>query len=365
MTRNWSAVAEELRLALDAPEMSGPPTERRRARSLPYINLFGRNRVRREHDLCSHLVQDRAISDSDRMAIRCGLLALSYCDLHAAMVQGVKRLHGFGVRKGDRIIVVAESGFQTIALILALGELETCTLVVNARMPDDELTAIRSSNVHHRMIYCAGDSSAAAAHSTVEMVRSEFFLFGPVIVQDVAQPRSARRNRKGPERPTVSFAEDSRCAGLRHRRLLESASYLAGTCALSADDVIYNCAPIANIEGFLATLMALHAGAGVEFVAEPDPEHFVCRLNEGQVSCLIAPPPFLLEVLAHAKVNGHILRHRRLRLISSVREAIDPDLDMAVLDAFGERVRRFDFRKSRRSIARHHIETRSMPGEWP
>lgn len=355
MTSDLLAVAEELPLAFGAPKLGGPPTEPRRGRSLPYVNLFGRNRVRRDHDLCSHLVQDRAISDSDRMAIRCGLLALSYGDLHAATVQGAQRLHSLGVRKGDRIIVVAESGFQAIALILALGELEACTLAVNARMPDSELETIRSYNVHHRMIYCAGDSLAAAVRAKVEMFRSEFFLFGPVVVQDVARPRSVGRNRKELERPTVSFGEDSRCAGLRHRRLLESASYLAGACALSADDVIYNCAPIASIEGFLATLTALHAGAGVELVAEPDPAHFVWRLNEGRVSFLIAPPPFFPEILAYAKVNGHGLRRRRLRLISSVNHAIDPDVETAVLDAFGERVRRFGFRKRRRSIARHDV----------
>ena len=341
LMKDWTAAVEELPLEYGTPELSGPPMESGRTRGLPDISLFGGNRMRRNHDLCSHLVQDQAITDSDCMAVRCGLLSLSYWDLQAAMVQRARRLRGLGVRSGDNVIIVAESGFQAVALILALAELKACILAVSARTPESKLTTIRSSNVHHRMIYCVGDSSAAAEHAKLELFHSEFSLLGPVIVQDVAQTRSAAGKRK--RRPTISFAESDGCTSLGHRGLLESASYLAGACALSANDVIYNYIPIFTIEGFLATLAALHAGAGVELVAEPTPEHFVWTLHEGRLSCLIASPPILLEILAYAKINGHVLRHRRLRLISLVGQAIDPVLEMGVLDVLGNRIRRFGF----------------------
>ena len=338
MTSDWSRVAEELSLGFGAPKLSARPSLRTRSRSLLHIDLFGRSDVRRDHDLLSHVVQDRAITDADCMALRCGLLALSYRDLHAAMLEATKRLHGLGVRKGDRIIVFAESGFQVIALVLALSELEARILLAHARAGLSELEGIRDQNAKFRLIYCAGDSSAAADHAKLEPVRAEFDLFGPVIVQELAQVPNFVRVRRSTEQSTISFSEGGFCAAFRHRRLLENASYLAGACALTARDVIYNCATVAGIEGFLITLTALHAGAGAELVTEPDPEHFVWRLNEGRVSCLVASPSFFRAILAYAELNGHVLRSRPLRLISSARESLDPDLEKSILAAFGKRV---------------------------
>ncbi|EGD02238.1 AMP-dependent synthetase and ligase, partial [Burkholderia sp. TJI49] len=91
--------------------------------------------------------------------------SLSYADLGALADRLERELRADGVRRGDRVLVVAENCPEHAALLIACSRLGAWSCGVNARMAPGEVDAFAAKADARVLYFASGVSSAAGAHA--------------------------------------------------------------------------------------------------------------------------------------------------------------------------------------------------------
>jgi long-chain acyl-CoA synthetase len=104
-----------------------------------------------------HEVAERYVVDApDRVAMIEDGAKWTYRDLDRYVRQTAERLTAFGVRAGDRIMLVSENCIALAALLLAASRIDAWAIVSNPRLSARELDQIRDHSGARRMFFtCA------------------------------------------------------------------------------------------------------------------------------------------------------------------------------------------------------------------
>src|SRR5205085_6691161 len=102
----------------------------------------------------------------------------SYRELHQAVGQIAAALQSFGIRPGDRMMIVSENCIALAGLLLAASRIDAWAIVVNPRLSPRELDQIRDHSGARRVFFTPEVSSEAAAH--VQRYGAEIRTLGPL-----------------------------------------------------------------------------------------------------------------------------------------------------------------------------------------
>ena len=89
----------------------------------------------------------------------------SYRELHQAVGQIAAALQSFGIRPGDRMMIVSENCIALAGLLLAASRIGAWAIVVNPRLSPRELDQIRDHSGARRVFFTTGVSKEAASHA--------------------------------------------------------------------------------------------------------------------------------------------------------------------------------------------------------
>jgi long-chain acyl-CoA synthetase len=259
---------------------------------------------------------------------------------YAALVDAIDRhadlLRAHGVRRGDRVLLVAENCADQVALVFAASAVGAWAVNANARLAAPELEALRLHSGARVALYTAAVSPDAAAHGDTAGARAHGgLLVGPT--DGRAAPEPARDEDIAALLYTTGTTGRPKGVMLSHRNLLFVAGVSSRLRGLGPQDRAWGMLPISHVYGLTSMMLGtLTAGACLHLAPRFSPELMLAAIgdeNEGLTIAQGVPAMFarLLELLGPAPD----------RLRSSLRFAyaggspLDPSLKRRVEDVLG------------------------------
>ncbi|WP_161905900.1 class I adenylate-forming enzyme family protein [Paracoccus sp. MKU1] len=291
--------------------------------------------MRRIHELLlkgdpSHV----AISDHDGSDY-------SYADLSRLVEDMAARLSAYGVRAGDRVMLLSENCVTYLVATLALGRLDAWTLLANARLTAAEVDRLAKVADIRCTIYTPEVSAAARAHAErMRGVSLGNMACGELLVSPLrdATPEPVE---DGPEQTAVLIytsgtVGEPKGVMLTHGNLLFMAQTSSTLRSISAADVTLAVLPGTHIFGLTSVFLAALA-KGSRLIAMPrfDPDAVLDRIRE-DVTILPAVPQVFAALLRRlAELGVERLEHKNLRYIYAGGAPLDLGVKQRVERVFG------------------------------
>src|SRR5580704_1365393 len=301
----------------------------------------------------SDVVKPWAERAPDRPALVEASGTWTYGQLASAMSLTQARLRTWGVRPGDRVMIVGENCREFIAILLGSAALDAWPVLVNARLSAREIDEIRDHCGARRVFYTTSVSPHATDHAKRHgAVVEEVDGLGSIGV-------GALNQNVEPERIDASdvvHAEDAivtnRVAALiytsgttglpkgvmlSHRNLLFLAAGSAKIRALCPDDRLYGILPMSHAVGLSVVLLgSLLSGASLYLSPRFDPMTARVTLEKDRLTVLLGAPATFTQFLQYAKLRGvDSLRFPALRIISSSGAQLHASTKSAIERLFG------------------------------
>ncbi|MEH6388379.1 MULTISPECIES: class I adenylate-forming enzyme family protein [Pseudomonas] len=267
----------------------------------------------------------------------------SYAELAQAIASTRQLLLDYGVRPGDRIMVVNENCRALVALIFAASELDVWCAVVSSRLSDNEIDAIAASCDPRRLIYTTATSPDARHHANRHgasyLKREDIgeIALGPL--NEDAEPKPVVAD---PAAQVATMIFTSGTTGtpkgvmLTHRNMLSIASVASGLRGFSPADRVYAVLPISHVFGLNSVFLgSLYAGATLYLTERFDPSRLRQVLARENISVLQGVPAMFQRFLEHLNANQLELMAPNLRYISVGGAPLDPGVKHRIEAAFG------------------------------
>jgi len=269
--------------------------------------------------------------------------AWTYRQLRAAVQRAASFLKEYGVRAGDRVMLVGENGRTLAAFIFAVSLLDACAVLENARRAPLETERIRTHADPRLVVYCLRDSGAASQHAQQAQARKEEVEMLGTIATAFDNPAAEPDTRAGSRDDVAALIYTTGTTGtpkgvmVRHAALVFLPETVRRLRAITPADTAYGVLPITHIMG-LAIVMGgtLRAGAHLRLVARFDAEECGQWLTEGSLSMLQGAPAMfakLLQALSASSPTPAIFP--RLRFIAAGGAPLDLTLKAQCEACFG------------------------------
>ncbi|MFM0735881.1 AMP-binding protein [Paraburkholderia xenovorans] len=285
-----------------------------------------------------------AARDPQHVALIEDARRLTNAQLQQAVEAAAALLAGFGVRGGDRVMIVAENSIAQIVLLFAAAKLDAWALVSNARLSAAELDAIRA-HAQPRVVAYAVESSADAQQHALRHQAVEAPAIEPGIgawSYTVDATAHAEPVEVTGERQCAALIYTTGTTGtpkgvmLSHRNLLFIAAVSSRLRKVGPDDVVYAVLPISHVYGFASVCLgSLHAGATLRLVPRFAPEAVRRALAEERVSIFQGVPAMHAKLLEHLHTQGHAWSAPHLRFAYSGGSPLDAALKAHVESVYG------------------------------
>jgi long-chain acyl-CoA synthetase len=291
-----------------------------------------------------HQVLDRHVAATpDSVALVEDGETLTYRQFDRAVTGTTVALREFGIRAGDRVLIVSENCISLACLLFAASRLDAWAIVANPRLSPRELDLIRKHSGARRVFLTADVSEEAAAHASrlgasVGDIGPLYGIGFTALNEDtVAEPVEA----DGAKQVAVLIYTSGttgmpKGVMLTHRNLLFSAKGTAALRNMTAADNQYCVLPISHIIGISLLIMTLMVGARVRLVVKYTPAALLKAMAEEGITLLNGVPATYQRLLEYKATAGlSRLDRGALRLIGVAGAPLDPDLKARVEKELG------------------------------
>jgi len=259
---------------------------------------------------------------------------LDYRELGRAVDDAANALRELGVGPGDRALIVNENCAAALVLALAATLRDAWAVLVNARLSQRELDAIRAHCAPRRAFFTTEVSAEAGAHAAqLGAVRSSLPGAGVVAVGPPDETAVPEPLHDDPSRQVAALLYTSGTTGapkgvmLSHGNLLFAARSGAALRRLAPGDHVYGALPISHVFGFASVgLSALLAGAALHLVPRYTAERLATALAEGDISIVPGVPAMYARLLDHTRRTGRAIAAPKLRFLYSGGAPLDAQL---------------------------------------
>ncbi|BCN38165.1 AMP-binding protein [Alicycliphilus denitrificans] len=288
----------------------------------------------------SHVIRPWVQRSPGAIAVSDGACALTYDELAQAIHAAGQWLLSCDVRPGDRVMLLGENSIALAALVLAIGDIDAWPLVVNARISEREVSAIRTHSGARLVIATSSVSSDAALHgrrigATVHEVPG----IGEVAATEADPSVAAEPVRADGAAQVGALIYTSGTTGtpkgvmLSHRSVMFTAAIGGAMRGLGPSDFVYGVLPMSHIVGFSSVLIGtLMFGARLELVSRFDARAALEALSNKGITRFQGVPTMYQRLL---EASGGAISCPALRGISVAGAPLDLTLKTAVESAFG------------------------------
>lgn len=290
----------------------------------------------------SDIARNWASQAPDGVAIREDGEQVSFGRLWQNVEAAQQFLREQGVDTGDRVMIVAENCSAVVTLLFALAEIGAWPAIVNARLSEREIEAIRAHCVPTLMLFTHSASPDAVRHGVRYRAREIAPAgLGPLMM---AEPdRSAPREPEALARDVAVLIYTSGTTGqpkgvmATHRGLLHFARVSATSRAMSPADCAYAVMPMSHIFGLGTLLLAtFEAGASLYLAARFSAEEVVDAIAAAEISILQGVPTMFTRIVSYVREHRGTVRAPRLRYLYTGGGPLDPTLKQQVEALFGQ-----------------------------
>ncbi len=274
----------------------------------------------------SDVIAPWAETSPDRPALVEASGTWTYRQLASAISETQSALGKWGVRPGDRVMVVGENCREFIALLLASAAMDAWPVLVNANLSAREIDEIREHCGPRRVFYTTSVSPHAAEHAirhgaAVESIEG-LGSIGIGSLNESVKPEAV--DASIPDR-VAALIYTSGTTGLpkgvmlSHRNLLFLAAGSAKIRSLTPDDRFSGILPMSHAVGLSVVLLgSLFSGATLYVSARFDPMNARLTLERERLTVILGTPATYNQFLQYAKFrNLQSLKFPTLRIIAS------------------------------------------------
>ncbi|MBS0466960.1 MAG: AMP-binding protein [Proteobacteria bacterium] len=295
------------------------------------MNMPESNEISRFHALLEPWVQ----SQPDQPALRDAHVAYSYAQLWKTSQDAAQQLRAWGVRAGDRVLVVGENCAAACVIALAASRLDAWVCIVNARLSPAEIDNIAAHATPRRIFFTTQVSDDALRHAqrlgaeACDWAGVGQLHLGPLNAQAQAEPCHAQAAEQ-----VAALIYTSGTSGAPKGVMLTHANlaFIANTNVrgLVSGDVVYGVLPMAHIVGLSTQFLgALAAGATVVLESRFTPEGLAGALRAG-ATVFTGVPAMYARLLDWLRTRQQALQAPRLRLIGVAGSPLTPELKASV-----------------------------------
>jgi len=289
----------------------------------------------------SHVIRPWAQHSPDAIALSEAARVLTYQELEQSIQTAGKWLVQRGVRPGDRVMLLGENSIALAVLVLAIGDIDAWPLVVNARISEREVDAVREHSGSRLAIATSSASADATRHAQrMQATFHEIPGIGTVAVTAAdptvpAEPVHADgADQVGAMIYTSGTTGTPKGVMLSHHSVMFTALIGGVMRGFGPDDRVYGVLPMSHIVGFSSVLMGtLMFGARLELVPRFDAKATLDALSHDGITRFQGVPTMYQRLLEASA--GPAVTCPALRSIGVAGAPLDLTLKKAVEAAFG------------------------------
>ena len=323
----------------------------------PDMETAGTGAFQRVHDLLTcGTPSSVALTDHDGTVY-------TYAALTILVDQMADLLRGYGVRPGDRVLVLGENCATFLAGVLALSRLDAWAVLANARLTPSETDRLMERSEARTVLFTPEASPAAQAHAARMQATSVGRLrCGSVAVSPLRdatpEPVDDGTGQIAVLIYTSGTVGEPKGVMLSHGNLLFVARTGARMRRVGPRDTLLAVLPGTHIFGLSSVFLAALSG-GARLICMPRFDaRAVLRRIETEVTVLTAVPQMFANMLKVLK-EEHIVRPRhRLRYLYAGGAPLDLSLKLEVERTFGSTLHNgYGQTEASPSIAATRLET--------
>ncbi len=279
-----------------------------------------------------------------------GEASVTYEELADGVHSLAGRLHGLGVRRGDRVAVALPNGPEIVEVLLAIMSVGAAAAPLNPAYTQEEYEFYLGDLDPRLLMLAAGETAVAraakpASTQVVDVLTGarhvELLRDGRPPAQSSAF-EAARSDDVAMLLHTSGTTSRPKQVPLTHRNLRATAAAIAEHYKLGAEDTSYCLMPLFHVHGLVASTLAVLAAGGTAVVPRRvSRRDFGDHLRRYDVTWFSAGPTLHHMLLEHGR--GDPAAFPRLRFVRSCSSALPAALcdrveqyyGMPMLEAYG------------------------------
>ena len=236
----------------------------------------------------------------------------TWSELEAARGAWSTRLaQEFGVRPGDRVMVVGENGAAMALMLFAIPSTGAWVVNVNARLAAREVDAIRAHCGARRVLYLVADSADARAHAERHGAQAlDGGAWGAMAIS--AQGDAPAEPASGdPAQDVAALIYTTGTTGepkgvmLTHANLLFIARNSGNLRRIVPGDRVYGLLPLSHVYGMASVCLgSMLAGASVHLQPRFSPAAAAAFIRDQRLTVCQGVPAMYAKLIEHLKAQG-------------------------------------------------------------